>query len=347
MMSGFYQVIFRRKNFPEWLVLELGVDQVGDMKKAVSWLSMDVVVMTGMSDPPVHAEFFKSPDELYAEKARIIDGLKLGGVLIINGDDPITVRLASESGRGAISFGIKSGSGIVASNIHITYREESGKRLPEGITFKLEYQGKSLPVRMPGVVGKNMVYAALAAITVGMTQKLNVVETIAALSTAEKPRGRLRLLRGKKGCFILDDSYNSSPTAATLAVDTLKEIIVKGKKIAVLGDMLELGSFAENAHEKLGTKVADVAHTLFTVGTLARGIREGALDAGFDHERAIHFSKSIDVIPSLLETIKEGDLVLVKGSQGVRMERIVRELLKDTERASDLLVRQDKQWLAR
>ena len=169
IINGFWQVLTRR-TYAEWLVLELGVAEPGDMASAVSWLQLDVAVMTGMSSPPVHAEFFGGAEQLYAEKAKILDGLREGGIAIVNYDDKITMGLAMESGKRIISYGTHKGAGILAGNIHLTYRDEgAGNSYPEGLTFKMEYQGKSLPVRLPGVVGKNMVYAALVAMSVGLT----------------------------------------------------------------------------------------------------------------------------------------------------------------------------------
>ncbi len=235
----------------------------------------------------------------------------------------------------------------MASNHHISYREENGRRIPDGITFKLEYQGKSLPVRLPGAAGKNMIYAAMAAIAVGMTQKLNVVEMIAALAMAEKPRGRLRLLRGIKNTILIDDTYNSSPTASKLAIETLEELETHGRRIAILGDMLELGTFSESAHRDVGEAAAKVADLLIVVGPRARMIGEAALDAGYDHEKLMRFTDSKEAAQKIPDLVNVGDTLLVKGSQGARMEHIVKALLAEPSRAPELLVRQEKVWTQR
>lgn len=346
VLKGLHQALFRRR-YAQWLVAELGVDHPGDMDAAIDLLSLDVAVMTGMSNPPVHAEYFGSAEALYAEKAKIIKGLKSGGTLVANYDDEITRNLVIASGHPAIFFGTQSGASIHASNIHLTYRDENGKRVPEGLTFKLEYQGKSLPVRLPGVVGKNIVYAALAAIAVGMSQRLNVVEMIAALATAERPRGRLRLFRGKDGSMILDDTYNSSPTAALLALETLESIEISGRRIVVMGDMLELGEFSESAHRNVGIAAAKFADLLIVVGQRARMMAEGARDAGYPEDKIVRIADAKLAAEKVPELVKSGDLVLVKGSQGARMERVVKALLAEPARAPELLVRQEKVWHTR
>lgn len=343
IVKGFWQAMFRR-HYAEWLVAELGVDHPGDMDTAISLLRLDVAVMTGMSNPPAHAEFFKSKEALYEEKAKIIKGLKKGGTLVANYDDVITRDLVVKSGHHAIFFGTDSGAGVRASNIHLIYRDENGRSIPEGLTFKLEYQGKSLPVRLSGVVGKNIVYASLAAIAVGMSQKLNVVEMIAALATADRPRGRLRLFRGIKGSMILDDTYNSSPTASILALDTLASIEATGRKIAIMGDMLELGTFSESAHRDIGVRASKFVDLLIVVGTRARMMAEGARDAGYPEEKIVRIADSKTAAKKVEELLKDGDMVLIKGSQGARMEHVVKALLLEPARAKELLVRQEKVW---
>jgi UDP-N-acetylmuramoyl-tripeptide--D-alanyl-D-alanine ligase len=147
--------------------------------------------------------------------------------------------------------------------------------------------------------------------------------------------------------MIIDDTYNSSPAAATLAIETLGSLEIRGKRIAVLGDMLELGSHGEAAHTNLGDETAKVADVIITVGDMGRLIAEGALDAGFPREKLAHFENSKEASKEIAKYLSSGDLVLVKGSQGMRMEYIVKEIIIDQSQSSELLVRQDKDWLAK
>ncbi len=167
---------------------------------------------------------------------------------------------------------------------------------------------------------------------------------IAALATAERPRGRLRLLRGMRGTILLDDTYNSSPTACKLALETLHDFEAKGRRVVIMGDMLELGEASESAHRDIGEEASKVADFIILVGSRARMMGEGALDAGYPPEKIIRFADSKIAATKIPELIAQGDLVLIKGSQGARTERIVKVLIAEPSRASELLVRQEKVW---
>ena len=157
----------------------------------------------------------------------------------------------------------------------------------------------------------------------------------------------MRLISGIKDTMIIDDSYNSSPVAAEVALQTLKKVEAK-RKIVALGDMRELGSYAKEEHQKLGKSVATVADILITVGPLSRDTVQGALDAGMDEKNIFQFDDSQKAGKFLETILKEGDIVLVKGSQNtIFMERLVLEIMKHPERAEELLVRQEEEWNGR
>ena len=159
----------------------------------------------------------------------------------------------------------------------------------------------------------------------------------------------MRIIRGANGSTVIDDTYNSSPAAAFAALDTLKEVKVPegGRRIAILGDMLELGKYSADAHRQLGARAADAADLLLTIGFRSRAVAEGALDAGLPESliRQYEHSESRRAGQELREELREGDVVLVKGSQAMRMERAVEELMADPEQAADLLVRQEPEWI--
>ena len=147
--------------------------------------------------------------------------------------------------------------------------------------------------------------------------------------------------------MIIDDTYNSSPTACELALSTLSEVKYGGRKIAVLGDMLELGRFSSEEHEKIGALVPRTADMLLTVGIRARKIAEAALAAGMDEEHILQYEDSQRAGRELQALLKSGDVVLIKASQGIRAERIVEEIMAHPDEASSLLVRQDTEWINR
>jgi UDP-N-acetylmuramoyl-tripeptide--D-alanyl-D-alanine ligase len=148
-----------------------------------------------------------------------------------------------------------------------------------------------------------------------------------------------------KGSIIIDDTYNSSPVAAEAALETLKEVSGNGRKIVALGDMLELGEDSEEAHRSIGKIAKDSCNFLITVGERSKFIKAGAIEAGMHIENIFEFSNSKEAGDFLRDFIKTGDIILVKGSQGIRMERVVAAILQDIDMKGNLLVRQEKEWL--
>jgi UDP-N-acetylmuramoyl-tripeptide--D-alanyl-D-alanine ligase len=155
----------------------------------------------------------------------------------------------------------------------------------------------------------------------------------------------MRIMPGIKSTTIIDDTYNSSPVAVEQALQTLAEVRYTTRKIAVLGDMLELGRFSSEEHEKLGEMVAKTATNLITIGVRARKIAEGALFSGMDESNILQYEDAEQAGKELQNMLKPGDVVLIKGSQGMRLERVVEEIMEHPELAADLLVRQDAEWL--
>jgi len=145
---------------------------------------------------------------------------------------------------------------------------------------------------------------------------------------------------------LIDDTYNSSPIATESALQALAEIKYAGRKIAILGDMLELGKYSAEQHKQIGERVAKTAQVLFTVGVRARGIAEGALAAGMNETNIFQYDDVQRAGQELQAFLKSGDVVLVKASQGIRAERIIEEVMNAPEQASELLVRQDTSWKA-
>jgi UDP-N-acetylmuramoyl-tripeptide--D-alanyl-D-alanine ligase len=157
----------------------------------------------------------------------------------------------------------------------------------------------------------------------------------------------MRLIRGIKDTLVIDDTYNASPAATIAALETLAMIAPKGRKIAAIGDMLELGRHSGEEHRKIGAEVAKTTDYLVTVGFRARDIAQGALDAGMPDENILQHEDSGKAGHELAEMVQAGDCVLVKGSQSMRMEKVVEELMAEPERAEELLVRQDAEWKKR
>lgn len=335
-------LFFAPAKYPKWLILEVGVGKPGDMKKTASWLKTDAVVITAIGETPAHIEFFDSRKHLVEEKSQLIKTLKKDGFLILNADDETVMGMKEKSKNITTTFGFKEGADILGSGDTIFYNE---KNEPEGVIFRVDKDGNSLPVIIDGVFGRNHIYASLAALAVSSVLKFNIMNAISALKNYEIPPGRMRLLRGIKGSLILDDTYNSSPFACESALRTLGEIKWQGRKIAILGDMLELGKHTIEAHKNVGKIAKENANILFIVGLRASAIKTGALEAGMNDEEIYEFLDSNQTGNFIKTFVQKNDLILVKGSQGMRMERVVEAILLDQANKKNLLVRQDPEWL--
>jgi UDP-N-acetylmuramyl pentapeptide synthase len=339
MVQGF-AVIFNT-TYPTWLVLEVGADRPGDIRKIAKWLRPDVSIITGVPDIPVHVEYFNSPGEVLKEKRALADHLKPGGVLILNGDEA-RMRMLQNSFRGtSLTYGFDEQNSYAAFREEILYEND----IPVGMACKVARKGSSLELSVRGALGRPRIYAALAALAVAETIGADTATAVNGIAAWEPPPGRVRILEGIKGSIIIDDTYNSSPAAVLAALDTLKAVNAK-RRIAVLGDMLELGRYSSEAHKSVGERVAETATMLRTVGFRARAIAESALDAGMKETKIMQYEmgEAERAGQELKNELKAGDVVLVKGSQSMRMEKTVLEIMAEPLRAEELLVRMDPEW---
>ncbi|MBI3888634.1 hypothetical protein HY311_02475 [Candidatus Nomurabacteria bacterium] len=338
--KGLWLFVWPHK-YPAWLVLEVGIGKPGDMYDVASWLKTDAVIMTAIGETPVHIEFFNSRKHLVEEKSQLLKTLKKDGVLILNADDETVLDMKTATKNIVFTYGFKEGANILGSGDSISY----GASGPEGIIFRVDVEGKSLPVVIDGVFGRNHVYASLAALAMAYSLKLNMLDAVHALKNYDVPPGRMRLLKGINETLIIDDTYNSSPFACEFALKTLGEVKTSGRKIAILGDMLELGKHTGEAHKNIGKIAKDNCDVLMVVGPRAQAIKEGAVEAGMPPEKIFEAADSGEVGGFMKTFAQKDDLVLIKGSQGMRMERVVSAILLDQKNKEKLLVRQDSEWL--
>lgn len=323
IIDGFKTIVLKN-HYPKWLILEVGADMPGDIKSISKWLKPDIVVMTYLPDVPVHIEFFNSIDDLIREKSYLAEALKDDGILIANNDDKKLSFVKKFTGNKKIlTYGLNEGSDIMASNENIIY--ENNK--PIGITFRVDYAGNSIPIKLSGIIGKQHIYPALSAFLVGISQNLDLLSIKKVIEKHEPAPGRMRLIDGVNNSIIIDDSYNASPKAVTEALNSLKNLNTSGRKIAVLGDMMELGSHSYDEHIKIGKLTAQTADTLITVGVRAKYIARGANEEGMKKKDIFEFNDSKSAGCKLAEILQEWDIVLVKGSQSVRMEKVVEKVL--------------------
>lgn len=335
-------LLFRRP-YPAWLVLEVGADRPGDIKRVSAWLSPHIVVVTRFADVPAHIEYFSSREELIEEKANLVRALRESGLLIVNKDDPDSYGMRKFFSGQSVSFGFGEGAAVQADYCLPFYNAQTER--PEGVSFKVAYDNYTITVKLYGSLGYSRAYAALPALVVGTANNISVADVVLSLEKHTALPGRMKILEGVKQTTIIDDSYNSSPIAATNALDALAELRCLGRKIVVLGDMLELGKMSAEEHKRIGRRVAEFAHMLVTVGVRARGIAEGALNNGMNEKNITQFDTAKEAGKHVELALMPGDVVLVKGSQALRMEYAVEEIMAHPELKEELLVRQEPEWL--
>lgn len=338
IINGF-KIIFS-KEYPEWLVLELGTDHPGDMKKLVSWIELDYAVFTCFPDVPVHVEHFKKAQEVNDEDAHMMFGLKKDGVLVLNADDAKVSELGLKSTFKTIWYGaLAQKNGVSISNLEIQYDENSN---PIGQHVKINFGSNSVPFTIQNALGIQHVYPILASLVVAKDMGINVLDVLQSLDTYQVPVGRMNILEGVEDTILIDDTYNSSPIAVYAAIETFSKIKSQ-TKIAILGDMAELGRYTQAEHKKIAhlLKEYKINH-LITFGNKADIIKEEAEEIGI--KKVCNALSHKDAAQKAIEWSKGKTAILIKGSQSARMEKVTYELLKDKNSASKVLVRQERVW---
>ena len=309
----------------QMMVVEMGVDKPGDMIRLLKLVKPQVGVMTNIK--PVHlAEGqFKDLDDIFDEKKKLVESLPEMATAVLNADDPYIVTLRDKLTCKKILYG--------ASEI-ADLRLMEVKNLPQGLSYAVAYKDQVAHGEVP-VLGSFHVFVLLPAIAVALTQGFTLEEAVTALQKFRMPPGRMTPIPGINETTIIDSSYNSSPETVKEALDVLKEM--EGRRIAVLGNMNELGAYSESCHRAIGKYAATRADMLLTIGDDARRMSEEAVQNGLAPEMIRHFDDTKSATEYLKNEVQKGDIILVKGSQNkVRLERalgILAELRKNLSSA--------------
>jgi UDP-N-acetylmuramoyl-tripeptide--D-alanyl-D-alanine ligase len=340
-LKGVWLLLANDPLFPQVLVLEMGADHPGDIEYLMSIAPPDVGVVTAVS--AAHTEYFNSIEGVLAEKKVMITTLAEDHFAIINGDDENLKSIVGEVRARLMTLGFSGDAHVQAQKVSVAYDAEGN---PEGTHTEIRLDGREFDLVIPRTLGVPVVYAALAGVSVGRALGLESDEIQKGLMSFQPPAGRLRILDGIKHTTLIDDTYNSSPHATHAALDALASIQARGHKIVVLGDMLELGALTEEAHREIGRYAAKSGiTTLITVGPASRFTAEEARGGGLGEDHVFSFDTSAEAGSFLQERLHEGDTVLIKGSQGVRCERVVKEIMAEPLEAEKLIVRQSKEWV--
>jgi UDP-N-acetylmuramoyl-tripeptide--D-alanyl-D-alanine ligase len=298
----------------ERAVMDIGFFLAGEITFLCDLALPQIGVVTNSCK--VQAEGPGAIETIPAGRGELLQALPPGpeGVAILNYDDPL-VRDMSELTRARIFYyGLDPRADLWADNI-----EGLGV---EGVRFQLHYKGEDLFLRVP-LIGRHSVHTALRATAVGLVDGLTWQEIVRGLRS-ETTQLRLVAVRSTNGALILDDTYNASPQSTLAALNLLEEL--EGRKVAVLGDMLDLGSFEEEGHELVGLRAAEVVNELVCLGPRAKRIASAAKNAGLPPGSVAEFEEAQQVVDYLQPRLQAQDVVLVKGSQGLRMDLIVASL---------------------
>ncbi len=307
--------ILKLNNSHQVAVLEMAMSAPGEIRALTRVAPPDVAVITNIR--PVHLQFFKSIEEIGLAKKEILEGIKPEGTAVLNGDDPRVKKIADGWDGERISFGLSPGCDIRAENIQ--------KQGYEGMSLELIYGEERRKIDFPFFYD-SFLYNLLAAAATAYSFSVPLDNVLEKTKTLKPISRRGVLIALKENIKLIDDSYNSNPDALRAALKSLAELPSK-RRVAVLGDMLELGKKEKRYHHQAGKQVVESGWDfLITVGPLAVHMAEGARSAGMRKNRIHSFQDSDEAAGAIWSLIHDGDLILVKGSHGIHTEKIVDRL---------------------
>ena len=316
------------KNYPKYLVLEMGVEHKGDIRYFGSIVKSNIGVIT--STAPVHLANFKNAAELVDEKVSLLEEVLRPGKVIINADDENLSKLQDER---IVSIGIESNNiDIKAENINLDL---------EGTSYRIMTTGQNIMIKSK-LLGRQTIYSQLIAFALGQIIGIQSLKIKKSLEKLPPVNGRMRLIDGKNGIKIIDDTYNANPASVKAALDAISSIKYQKRKVAILGNMNELGEYEKEAHFEAGAYARERVDLAVFVGQNAEKMVEGYQDK----KTFLTFKKRDDLIKSIDDILQTGDLVLIKASQNKNyFEEVVKHLMEQPQKAGELLVRQSNFWL--
>ncbi len=295
----------------ETAVLEMGMNHYGEMSYLTSIAHPDYVVITNIGT--MHIEHLGSREGILKAKLEIVEGLNKNGVLFLNGDEPMLWNLKGKLPFTMFFFGVENKEcDLLASNI---VTEE------ESVSFTVTGMNSNFEVFVPSP-GMHNVYNALASIAIGLTAKISSVQIQQSLANYRNTGMRMKIYE-RDGYTVIEDCYNAGPESMRSALEVLRQHSCDGRKIAVLGDMLELGNISLAEHYKVGRLVARSADMLFAYGEHSERTIAGAITGGMPQSAIFHFESHEHMARMLKNRTRYGDLLLFKGSRGMRMEHVV------------------------
>jgi len=302
----------------EYVVLEMGMYAIGEIRLLCELAQPHVGVVTNVE--PVHLERLGTIDRIAQAKSELVEALPADeqqGIAILNYDDPLVKSMAAKTQAHVLTYGLSPEADLWAGNV-----TSNGL---EGIRFVLHHRDETIHARVP-LLGRHSAHTALRAALVGLAEGLAWEEIIGGLQSLP-PSSQLRLVAvpGPNGSTLLDDTYNASP-ASTIAALNLLDDLDASRRIAVLGDMMELGSYEEEGHRKVGCRAADVVDVLITIGPRSKITAEEAQACGLPAGSVLDLENNQAAVEYLTDTLEPENIVLIKGSLSRRMNEIVSAL---------------------
>ena len=297
-------------------IFEMGMSAPGEIGEMCRLARPSVGVITNVA--PVHLEFFRGVEEIARAKAELAAALGPEGTLVCNLDDPLVASIASSFKGNRIGFGLTEASSVRAGEIELVSLRETRFRITAG--------GATRPASIP-FAGRHYVMNALAAVALGLHFGIGLDEIIASLRHLRQNPMRGQILSFQDGTTVIDDSYNSNPRALKLMIETLRGLPCSGRRILVAGEMLELGREAGSLHYECGAWASRCGvDIVVAVRGTAREIVRGALESGMSAGSAYFFNEVDPATDFVVRAVKPGDMILVKGSRGTQLDRMVRAL---------------------
>jgi len=309
-LIGLPLTLLRLKKEHQWAVLEMGTSALGEIERLTAIAQPTIGIITNIG--AAHLETLHGLDGVSRAKGELFAGLR-GGVAIANLDDPRVANLPVANGVKKLSYGLSCEADIRAENI-------TGENSKPSFDLLVSEERHRVQLSLPG---RHNIANALAAASAAVELNVPINDIVAGLSAFVSIPGRMSLFPLPCGGLLLDDSYNSNPLSASAALDALAELKGHGRRLAVLGDMLELGDNATAFHEELGTKAAKKVDLLIGVGHFSATLCKAAVDAGLADDQVVQLADAAEAVNYLQNEQRSGDRILIKGSRGIRLEQVV------------------------
>lgn len=329
-----------KKTYAPYIILEVGADKPKDISSIARWIKPHYAIFTRFPEVPVHVEFFDSKEQVIQEKKMLARYTRKNGVLILNHDDPHVLAMQDEFPQNVRTYGEDMHAFVRLASFAV--EKKDGVYTGVGV---ISHKEQTYHFSLPKILAKTQVLSALPGIIIALEEGFSFEQACTAISLLKPTLGRLSVVSGINDSILIDDTYNSSPVAAMNSIDTLASLPEAKRRIAVLGDMMELGVYAEEEHRKLGAYAARHVDMLLTVGSRSKFIHDEAIKNNAKNAR--FFDTPEKVGEYIREIAKPGDVFLFKASQSIRLERALKMCLHNQDDAETYLVRQDSEWQKR